>query len=279
MKRWLPLLIVLICLGFGLLLDYDRGPRLVVLDVGQGDALYVRTPAGQDLLIDAGPGRQVVAELERELPVGDRTLEAIFATHMDADHIGGFEAVLQEFKVQHVFTNGQQPTTKKANAFIDAVTTQGIELQALSRGQRLTSTGFTMDVLWPDDSEHASSNEGALVMRLVTDHRSFLLMADAPDSVEKKLIESQTPLRSDVLKVGHHGSKTSTTGALLTAVQPQQAVISAGKSNQYGHPTGQVLDRLTEAGIEVLRTDQQGSITLPFDASPKKWFENIFGST
>jgi competence protein ComEC len=279
MKRWLPLLIVLVCVGLGLLFNSDRGPRLVVLDVGQGDALYVRTPAGQDLLIDAGPGRQVIAELERELPAGDRTLEAIFATHMDADHIGGFEAVLQEFKVLHVFTNGQQPTTKKGHAFIDAVNTQGIELQELSRGQRLTSTDFTMDVLWPDDSERVSSNEGALVMRLVTAEKSFLLMADAPDSVEKKLIELQTQLRSDVLKVGHHGSKTSTTGALLTAVQPGQAVISAGKNNQYGHPTNEVLDRLTGAGIEVLRTDQQGSITLPFNASPKNWFENIFGST
>jgi competence protein ComEC len=238
--------------------------RMVMLDIGQGDAIYVRSPAGQDILIDAGPSAKVVEALQHEMPRGDHTLELVIATHLDADHIAGFPAVFEAMQVEQVFTNGAPSTTKTGETFFASVQAEGIAPEVLERGERIETPGLLIEVLWPTRNYKSSeTNERALVLRLQTAKETVLLTSDVSDKVEKKLMELQTPLNATILKVGHHGSKSSSSAAFLKAVGASRAGISVGEKNRYGHPAEETLTRLQNAGLTIHRTDRSGPLTFP----------------
>ncbi|MFO0703033.1 MAG: MBL fold metallo-hydrolase [Candidatus Andersenbacteria bacterium] len=239
--------------------------RAVVLDVGQGDAIYVRTPDGQDLLIDSGPASgHVVDRLRAELPRGDNDLELIVSTHLDADHSGGFVDVLSSFDVREVATNGATPTTKTGSAFLAAADAEHAHRRTLHAGQRLSGQGWFADVLWPVVGYRATAtNDAGIVLKLQTAHGCILLTADIPDTVEQQLVDQHAPLQCQNLKVAHHGSRTSSSAPFLAAVGARTAVISVGARNSYGHPTHEALDRLRAAGATIHRTDHEGSVTVP----------------
>lgn len=239
-------------------------PRVVVLDVGQGDAIYVRTPDGQDLLIDAGPSSgHVVERLREELPRGDAGLELVVATHLDADHSGGMVDVLDAFQVDRVATNGAAATTKTGEAFLAAAAVEGSESSTLQAGQRLSGKSWFADVLWPAAGyKTTETNDVSVVLKLQTAGHCLLLTGDISDRVERTLVEDAAPLQCELLKVPHHGSKTSSSAAFLEAVAADQAIISVGAKNKYGHPTQEALDRLRDVGAEIHRTDQEGSVTV-----------------
>jgi len=258
-------LVMLLCVSIILVAheEYRRGqPRLVVLDVGQGDALYIRTPEHQDILIDAGRGDQVISQLTREMPYSDRTIELAIATHFDADHIGGFEPLLKQMTIKLFATNGATPTTKLGNEVMELATQEPAELIVLHAGARVSGDSYLLDVLWPRDGSE-SANKGSLVALLKTAQASVMLTGDADSSVERSLIASGADLKADVLKVGHHGSKSSSSTEFLQSVGGARALISVGATNRYGHPTEEVIERLTQAGYAIERTDQDGSITVP----------------
>ena len=239
--------------------------RAVVLDVGQGDAIYVRTPDGQDLLIDSGPKNgRVVEQLRAQLPRGDNQIEMVISTHFDADHSGGMVDVLNAFEVLRVVTNGVAPTTKTGREFLETVSAKNAELLTLARGQQLKGRGWLADIIWPaSDYQTSDTNAASLVLRLLTAKQCLLLTGDLPDAAEKELLNRATPLSCQALKVGHHGSKTSSTTSFLNAVNPSRALISVGAKNQYGHPTQEALGRLEASGATIHRTDQEGSISVP----------------
>ncbi|MFO0704499.1 MAG: MBL fold metallo-hydrolase [Candidatus Andersenbacteria bacterium] len=237
-------------------------PRLVMLDIGQGDAIYLRTPDGQDILIDAGSGNRVVEQLSRELPFSDRTIELAVATHFDADHIGGFKGVLEQYDVDAFATNGGTPTTETGRSLLESIKKEGLEPQTFTTGSKVSGEGFSMDVVWPPDTKEAS-NAGSIVMRLVTAKTSALFTGDADFKVEDALLKKHAQIAAEILKVGHHGSKTSSSDNFLAAVGGTRALISVGATNRYGHPTKEALDRLIKHGYNIERTDQQGSITVP----------------
>jgi competence protein ComEC len=237
-------------------------PRIVMLDIGQGDAIYLRTPDGQDILIDAGHGNKVVEQLSRELPFSDRTIELAIATHFDADHIGGFKGVLEQYDVDKFATNGGTPTTDTGRALLETITKEGLEPQIFNTGSKVSGEGFTIDVVWPPDTKE-SSNEGSIVARLVTGKTSALFTGDADFKVEDALLKRHASIGAEILKVGHHGSKTSSGDAFLAAIGGKRAIISVGATNKYGHPTQAAMDRLIKHGYSIDRTDQQGSITIP----------------
>lgn len=243
-----------------------------VLDIGQGDGLYIEGPTGIQIMVDAGPHNgSAVRELPKVMPPGDRTLDAVLETHPDADHMGGFVDVLQRYEVGAFIT----PAIDKHNATIDALEqeldNQHIPRVIARRGVVLDlGGGAHLDILYPDKdvtSYGDKTNDGSVMAHLVYGDTSVLLTADDPVNVEQYVMQiaSEGELQSGILKVGHHGSKYSTDGAFVQEVNPQTAVISVGAKNTYGHPTQRVLDTLAVHNIKILRTDQEGTIIFRSD--------------
>jgi len=240
--------------------------EIVAIDVGQGDGIAVRSPRGRWILVDAGPpvdgdagSQPVVRELRRR---GVRRLETLVLTHPDLDHFGGAVAVLDRFVVGQVLDPGRGVGKEGFIEVLDAATRAGVAWRAARAGQQTELDGMTVEVLHPGrrgggDPDDANANSVVLLVR----YGSFeaLLTGDAPVEVERLLL-ADLPARLEVLKVGHHGSNTSTDDALLAATHPLVGLLSVGRGNRYGHPAPAVLRRLAAQGVEVRRTDREGTL-------------------
>jgi competence protein ComEC len=255
--------------GPSTLLGVNRGVlTFAVLDIGQGDALFIEGPTGIQIMVDAGPNTgAVLRELPNVMPLGDRTLDAVIETHPDADHMGGFVDVLERYQVAAFIEPGMNKDNTTIAALKKEIADQNIPVYIARRGMVLDlGGGAHLDILYPDTDVSTlsvdKSNDGSIVARLVYGETSALLTGDAAFGIENHLIQTSDAkdLESDLLKVGHHGSKTSTSDAFIKAVNPSTALISVGAKNSYGHPTKEVLDRLQSAGVPALRTDQHGTI-------------------
>jgi len=238
------------------------------LDVGQGEATLIEGPGGQRVLIDGGPGGEVIsAALDRALPFYDRRIDLVIATHPQADHVGGLPAVLDGYDVAAVLDSGVRLDTPFAEAWGDAIDAADVPRYVAARGQSIDlGDGARLEVVGPVAlGSWADPNDGSTVVRLVMGDVSFLLTGDIEAEGEAALVRSGLELRATVLKVAHHGSNTSTTPAFLSRVAPAIDVISVGEGNTYGHPTDAVLSRL--AGDYVLRTDEDGDVRIETDGS------------
>lgn len=272
--RWLPLpLSVCVCAlaWVAALARPDGRLHVFALDVGQGDAIYVVTPNGRRLLMDGGPGPgAVLDQLGRRLAPWDRRLDVVVLSHPDADHVAGLPAVLERYQVGHILDPQLEAGSGDAQAWRAAVEQEGAERARAEAGGRLVldeAAGVVADVLWPPEPRFTGTdrltNNNAVVLRLAYGATSFLLTADVEEPAEERLLRSGVNLRATVLKVGHHGSRTSTTPAFLAAVSPWLALISVGADNDYGHPAPEVMERL--ASVPVLRTDQDGTVEVVSD--------------
>lgn len=242
------------------------------IDVGQGDAVAIRTPRNRWLLVDAGPrGREFDAGERRVVPFlrsrGVSTLEALILTHGDADHIGGAPAVIRHMRVRRVFEPGLALGRGLYVELLDAVGAEGAEWIAARAGRSLRIDGVELSFLWPDSAMLTDPpddpNEASVVTLLRHDGFALILPGDASAAVEEALVRRHgDALRATVLKAGHHGSSTSTSAEFLQTVRPDLVVISAGRGNRYGHPAPDVLARLHRAEMEIARTDAQGTISL-----------------
>jgi competence protein ComEC len=240
------------------------------LDVGQGDAVALRTPAGRWVLIDGGPrgpqgdaGRRIVVPFLRA--AGAAHLAAIVATHAHLDHFGGLPAVLEAFDPALVLEPGQPVPDAGYLGFLGAVESDGAEWRPARSGDRLELDGVTIDVLSPDSVwavGQVDVNEQSVVLLVTYGATRLLLTGDAGGPTEAHLAGRVG--RVTLLKVGHHGSRGATSDRWLDELQPDDAVISVGAKNRYGHPAPEVLERLRAHGIAVLRTDQRGTITFTF---------------
>lgn len=239
------------------------------LDVGQGDAILIESPTGTDVLIDGGRDRSVLRELSKRLGPLDRTVDLVLATHPDADHIGGLPGVFKSYRVLRYMEPGVESETNPTEALLASVAgEEGIERITARRGMRLLfGDGAYADVLFPDrEVPGLETNTASVVVRVVYGETAFLLSGDSPSSVEEWLVRLDGErLRSDVLKAGHHGSRTSTSESWLSAADPSFVVISAGKDNSYGHPHPEVLERLQASGATVVSTMDEGTITFISD--------------
>lgn len=254
---------------WGIIPDRHHHLTVTFLDVGQGDSILIETPSGQVILIDGGPDRAVLAELGRSLPVYERTIDLLVLTHGDADHVTGLVEVLHRYDVQRVLYTGVEKRSVVYETWLDAVNDEGATRIAARRGQVFTLGETTVEVLFPfsDLSGQAREpiNDTSLFLRVVYGETEYLFTGDASIAIEQQLIEHAAHIDADVLKVGHHGSASSSSSAFLERVSPQIAVIQVGEGNAFDHPRQEVLDRLRAVGSRVLRTDQVGKIVLTSD--------------
>jgi competence protein ComEC len=259
-----------------------RGPKLPppsgdelsvhVLDVGQGDSILIIAPGGKTALIDAGNpgnGKRILAAMQRS---NVDHIDLFVATHAHADHIGSADEVINGTKVSNVLDSGVPNTTKNYEDFLKAIKEKGVNYIKAEPGQTFDLGGgavvtvlapiqpfFTKDQLRSGGNE---PNANSVVTRLDYGQFSMLLTGDAEAQTEQRMIQKDSRLEADVLKVGHHGSKYATSDDLIRVGHFKTAVISCGADNRYGHPSQETLDRLKAAGVKLYRTDLQGEITI-----------------
>lgn len=238
------------------------------LDIGQGDAILIETPDGVQLLIDGGPDASVLRELAATMPWFDRTLDIVLGTHPDKDHIGGLVDVLERYQVGAIITTENTGETITAKAYHDALQDEGASV-TMARAGAVYQLGAstTLAVFSPaSDPSMLESNTASIVTQLRYGDIAFMLTGDAPQSIEQYLVTAYgDQLASEVLKLGHHGSKTSSAEEFLAAVHPQYAVVSSSKDNSYGHPATETVARVSVLQIPLINTAESGRVTFQTD--------------
>jgi competence protein ComEC len=263
------LLVIAAVTWYGALQPGSDHLRLTVLDVGQGDAILIETPAGQRILVDGGPsGARITQALGRALPSSARRIDLMVLTHGQDDHVSGLVEVLQRYEVGAALAGPLPGETAAYQAWRDELARQDVPLLTPQRGQRIDiGSGAYIEVLGPPTQPLSGTdddlNNNSVVLRLVDGGVSFLLTGDLEAAGEAALLDSPFDLHATVLKVGHHGSDGSTTEAFLDAVDPSFAVISVGAENPFGHPSPTT--RLRLAGVPLLRTDDNGDVSFETD--------------
>ncbi len=253
-------------------LDLKGSPQVLtfaMLDVGQGDALFIESPTGTQVLFDGGPARKILGPLKQVISPFDRHIDALIITNPDADHIGGFSDVLKNYEVGAVLEPGTTNDSATYKNIKAEIANKKIPNILVEKGMRLNMGGGTyIDVLFPDrDISTWSRNDASVVAKLVYGDTSIMLTGDSTTKTERAILteENSENLQSTVLKVGHHGSRTSSSLAFVDAVSPEYALISSGKGNNYGHPHNEVLQVLQKVGAQILRTDTEGTIVMKSD--------------
>jgi beta-lactamase superfamily II metal-dependent hydrolase len=231
------------------------------IDVGQGDSILL--DQGQtEVLIDGGTGSVNVANFIK--PYIDGSLEAVVATHTDADHIGGLDTVLDTFKVSDVWTNGQTATTVAYSNFISAVQSSGAITHIARRGDKINIDTLSFAILNPANLS-GTTNNNSIVLNLNYGNTGFLFEGDAEQEAEASMLSARIVPHADILKVGHHGSRTASSPAFLTVVRPEVAVYMCGVGNMYGHPHQETLNNLAQIGAKVYGTDINGTVKIETD--------------
>ncbi|MDP3772374.1 MAG: ComEC/Rec2 family competence protein [bacterium] len=238
---------------------------LDVFDIGQGDSIFIQSDSGSQVLIDGGPDSKVLAKLGEVMPFWDRSIDLVILTHPHADHVTGLIEVLKRYDVGVVMESGANYPTPEYTEWHRLLEQKHIPVIIAKTGQHIRlSPRAALDILLPSHSFIGASpknvHDAMIVSRLTYGSTTVLLTGDAERPLEYQLIGSGTDLHADILKVGHHGSKTSTTEDFVRAVSPRFAVISVGRKNRYGHPAQQTLDTLAKFGIQTFRTDQDGDV-------------------
>jgi len=255
-------------------LPENNNLKVIFLDVGQGDAILIQTEAQQNILIDGGPDSQIIYKLDQYIPLTSRKIDLAVLTHADPDHLNGLIEVLKRYKVKQVMETGLEDNDLGYREWKKLIQEKQIPKILTFAGQIINlNENLKLEVLSPSKELHekSSNNLTSIVAKLSLNQVTFLLTGDAPKEIEQDLIQRKIDLKSDVLKVGHHGSKTSTTLEFLKAVKPKYAVISVGENNKFGHPSLRVLKNLEKVNAQILRTDQMGDIIFTTDGEKLEW--------
>lgn len=253
-------------------LDNHGVLTVAFLDIGQGDSIFIQAPNGNQLLLDGGPDNKVLRQIGLLMPWFDRSLDMVAVSNTDADHFGGLIYVLKSYFVPIVLEPGTNSKTEAYKVLEREIKDENIKKVTARRGMKIILDDnpvmpVYLLVLFPDrDASAMATNDGSMVAKLVYGQTSILFTGDSPKSVENYLMRLDSGiLDSDVLKVGHHGSRTSTGLNYVEAISPGYAVISDAKGNSYGHPHKETLETLNSQNVKILRTDTLGTIVLKSD--------------
>jgi competence protein ComEC len=245
----------------------DDSTDLVVhyLDVGQGDSIFIELPNSQSMLIDAGvsgEGESIESYINDS---GYSKIDYLVATHPHADHIGSMTYIVKNIDIGSIYMPKVSTTTKTYEKLLTAISDKGYKVKSATAGMTIVEdSGFSVDILGPEEVDEDDMNNSSIIIKITYGSKSFLFIGDA-ETEELNTITSD--MSADVLKVGHHGSRTSTTEKFLQEVNPEYAVISCGKDNDYGHPHSEVIALLNQFDITYYRTDTQGTIIISSDGS------------
>jgi len=258
----------------------DKYLHVSFLDVGQGDAILIQTPSGQNILIDGGPSPQALfLELSNKLPFWERTIDFVISTQPQADHVTGLIEILQRYNIKQIIEADTNYNSAIYQDWLDAINNNQIKHNTVKAGQIINlGNDIGIEVLNPPakllEGTSSDIDNNGLVLRLVYEQISFLFTADIRHEAELNLIMKRANLRSTVLKVAHHGSNTSTSVRFISLTQPEIAVISVGSENNYGHPHAEVINILASAMVDdrIYRTDIVGTIELITDGD-KLWLK------
>jgi competence protein ComEC len=278
-KKYLPYLLIiflLICLFIVVYIQINDKKQnefleIVFIDVGQGDAIYIEAPNGRQILIDGGRDQVILPKLAQIMPLGDKSIDLVIATNPDQDHIGGLIDVFQEYKIGQVIEPGTEKDSYTFKEFNQVIEEKEILKNKAWRGQKIILDevkNIYFEILFPDrDVSEWEANDGSIVGKLVYGEQSFLLMGDATKYTENLIRwnEEKEYLDIRVLKLGHHGSDTSTTEYWLYLTSPEIAIISAGANNKYGHPDQEVINNLEKLNILYFETSKEGNIVFKTD--------------
>jgi competence protein ComEC len=247
----------------------DKRLTVAFLDIGQGDAIFIQTPSGRQMLIDGGlPGGAVLRELGKVMPFYDRSIDVVLATHADQDHIGGLNDVLNRYAVDLLVRTMTTSTSAAFESLLATAENKKVKQEIITKPENIDfGDGAHFDIIFPDkDTSGWETNDSSIVGKMIYGESSFLLTGDSPIFIEKYLVDKYgKTLKSDVLKAGHHGSKYSSSELFVETVAPTYTVISAGLNNSYGHPTKEVLDILAKYKSKIAETLGNGSVIFKSD--------------
>lgn len=260
----LALLIVSLILAAVIWHGKSQELKVVFLDVGQGDAILIEQ-GGNQILIDGGPSGQALMEkLGKYIPFWDREIEMVIATHPDQDHIEGLVSAMQNYKVDSIMETAAQSDSQVYKKLEETISQKNIQKIKGQAGMKIKLADTELDVLGPlgeiPQGVPKETNPYSIVTKLAFGKNSFLFTGDMTSDIEAQLIQNKIDLAAHVLKIGHHGSKYSTSSEFLDAVHPQDAILSVGKNNRFGHPAPETLERLKNHKLNILRTDEAGDI-------------------
>ncbi|MFA6307123.1 MAG: ComEC/Rec2 family competence protein [Patescibacteria group bacterium] len=237
------------------------------LDVGQGDAILIKTPGGQNVLIDGGPDKAVIKRLGENLAWWDKQIDLMVLTHAHDDHVTGLIDVLKRYDVKKILYTGAVHNAPNYLAWLKLARDKKAPLLIIDKEQTINlGAGAKMEILYPAESlldkTLADLNDSSIIIKLIYGQNKFLLTGDASEKVEKILLTNGADLSADVLKVAHHGSQYSSSEEFLEKVKPAMAIIEVGKNNDFGHPSLRIIKRLERSGAEIFRTDEEGTIKI-----------------
>lgn len=244
--------------------EYQQGSNLVdkisFLNIGQGDASLIMSKRGQTILIDCGPNSKVIDQVESKLGFWTKKIDMLIITHGDKDHYGGCRDIIERFKISKVMINGIFDSKNKSyTELLDFMKSQNIQiLPAINNTYITVSDSIELQLLNPQTNlwgqDIRDDNPESIVILLKSTNNSIVLTGDADDTTESEILAKYPQLDIEVLKAGHHGSKTSTSDKFLDAITPKQVIISAGANNSYNHPHPDIINKLKTRNIEIQET-------------------------
>ena len=277
LKTLIPIIIAIAAFAFNLFTDDGINKdvplgqvKIHFLDVGQADSILIQDASGQTMLIDAGNNgdSDLVVSYIRDLGIDH--IDVLIGTHPHEDHIGGLDAVIENFDIGKIYMPKINHPSKTYEDVLIAIKNKGYKITAPQAGSTFDLGNAEYTILSPISKTYSDTNNYSITVKLDYGANSFLFMGDAEKIAENEIIEMGYPIQADLIKLGHHGSMYSSSDEFLDKVNPKYAIISVGEGNSYGHPDPEVMTKLEERGIKSYRTDEMGTIVVESDGSQIK---------
>lgn len=263
-KIYLSLLLLVLSYLWWQLGDQAKYLQVNFLDVGQGDSTLITAPSGEVILVDGGPNNKLLAQMSKFLPWWERTIDYLVISHWDDDHYIGLIQVLKKYEVKKILVSYLPDISSPSYlAWQDALEQEGISPKILKAGETWQGVNnLSWQIVAASNDKNLEDNDKSLVLRLSYGQTDFLLSGDLPTEQEEKLLANKINLEAEVLKVGHHGSKYSSSQEFLNSVEPKVCIISASADNKFGHPHPETLERLARVKCNIYETSKLGNISI-----------------